>query len=257
MATGSNAKIGGSGSGGDQIDSSVSWFVNSHSDGGDSSRSSAAAVINSSGTSSSISLRGRVLGGDHLMHTSMGNFNYSPPEALIKAGYDHTVDWWSVGILMFHFLAGITPFEGETAEITLENIVSGRLKWNLLRNYGHKSSSDIGNISERRRESSYGPIALQSLNSANSSVYNSLVIDANPNLISLEGSSNLHTRSLLAATSVSASISLSVAPILHSSGRSYLPIPINCIAFIWALLREKSKDRLGFNSSVSNKVSVL
>jgi serine/threonine protein kinase len=29
-------------------------------------------------------------------------------------GYDHTVDWWAIGVLLFHFLAGVTPFMGDS-----------------------------------------------------------------------------------------------------------------------------------------------
>jgi serine/threonine protein kinase len=32
----------------------------------------------------------------------------------MQTGYDHTVDWWAVGVLLFHFLAGVTPFMAES-----------------------------------------------------------------------------------------------------------------------------------------------
>lgn len=57
-------------------------------------------------------------GGGALMHTPVGNYNYASPEALIAGGYDHTLDWWCIGIMFFHFLAGRTPFEGDTKEAT-------------------------------------------------------------------------------------------------------------------------------------------
>ena len=31
----------------------------------------------------------------------------------MQNGYDHTVDWWALGILLFHFLSGVTPFMDE------------------------------------------------------------------------------------------------------------------------------------------------
>lgn len=73
------------------------------------------------GSGSTISFTGRNVP-DNLMHTPVGNYNYAPPEALISAGYDHTIDWWCVGIMFFHFLAGRTPFEADTKEATQDNI---------------------------------------------------------------------------------------------------------------------------------------
>jgi serine/threonine protein kinase len=66
------------------------------------------------------------------LNSRVGNYNYSCPEIVIGTGYDHTADWWAVGILCFHFLAGITPFEAKTQEETMENIVTFRAAWDLL-----------------------------------------------------------------------------------------------------------------------------
>ena len=77
-------------------------------------------------------LRESYLGAQNLINSRVGNYNYSCPEIVIGAGYDHTVDWWAVGIMTFHFLAGITPFEASTQEETLENIIMYRANWELL-----------------------------------------------------------------------------------------------------------------------------
>lgn len=72
---------------------------------------------------------------EHLKITSqVGNYNYACPEIVIKSGYDHTVDWWAVGVMLFHFLAGITPFDDVSKEKTLENIVQYAVNWNYLPN---------------------------------------------------------------------------------------------------------------------------
>lgn len=39
-----------------------------------------------------------------------GNYLYSSPEILLGDEYDYMVDWWGFGVLMFHFISGITPF---------------------------------------------------------------------------------------------------------------------------------------------------
>lgn len=50
---------------------------------------------------------------------------------MIGSGYDHTVDWWAVGVLLFHFVAGVTPFESPTGQKddTLENIIFTKINW--------------------------------------------------------------------------------------------------------------------------------
>jgi len=51
----------------------------------------------------------------------VGNYFYASPEIVSGTGlYDQSVDWWAVGVLLFHLLAGITPFEyGDQKDITL------------------------------------------------------------------------------------------------------------------------------------------
>lgn len=72
------------------------------------------------------------VGGQNLLNSRVGNYNYSCPEIVIGTGYDHTVDWWAVAIMTFHFMAGITPFEANSQEETLENIIMYRANWDLL-----------------------------------------------------------------------------------------------------------------------------
>jgi len=48
------------------------------------------------------------------MKTVAGTLSYTAPEVLRGRGYDHRVDFWSVGIIMFILLCGYPPFYGET-----------------------------------------------------------------------------------------------------------------------------------------------
>lgn len=69
------------------------------------------------------------------LNSRVGNFYYSCPEIVIDDAYDHTVDWWAVAVLCFHFVAGVTPFEASTQKETLENIYTYNANWNEIPSY--------------------------------------------------------------------------------------------------------------------------
>ena len=45
-------------------------------------------------------------------NTFCGTLDYMAPEMLEKGKYDHRVDIWSLGILLFELLHGVAPFKG-------------------------------------------------------------------------------------------------------------------------------------------------
>ena len=80
-----------------------------------------------------------------LLYSDVGNVDHSAPEIILGLGYDITADWWSVGVLSFHCLAGDTPFaidcdgvsrakegkeglKADQIEQLRENIVCGRVQ---------------------------------------------------------------------------------------------------------------------------------
>ena len=54
--------------------------------------------------------------------SQVGTAQYIAPEVLKGEGYDETVDWWSLGCILYELFTGVTPFMHTTYEETLENM---------------------------------------------------------------------------------------------------------------------------------------
>eukprot|EP00339_Tiarina_fusa_P016014 CAMPEP_0117007500 /NCGR_PEP_ID=MMETSP0472-20121206/7360_1 /TAXON_ID=693140 ORGANISM="Tiarina fusus, Strain LIS" /NCGR_SAMPLE_ID=MMETSP0472 /ASSEMBLY_ACC=CAM_ASM_000603 /LENGTH=220 /DNA_ID=CAMNT_0004709291 /DNA_START=1619 /DNA_END=2278 /DNA_ORIENTATION=+ len=59
----------------------------------------------------------------------VGTPDYLAPEVLLGLGHSYPVDWWALGILLYEFLVGITPFTGQTVQEIFENIITGDIRW--------------------------------------------------------------------------------------------------------------------------------
>lgn len=65
----------------------------------------------------------KVLVSDKVAYTVCGTPEYYAPEIMMKnVGYDKTVDWWSVGILIYEMIFGKTPFVNKNRHVMYENI---------------------------------------------------------------------------------------------------------------------------------------
>jgi len=72
-----------------------------------------------------------------LHFTPIGNVHYMSPECIVSSGYDHMVDWWAIGVLTFHLLIGVTPFEDRhnesmSSEEICDLVVKANIVWNNL-----------------------------------------------------------------------------------------------------------------------------
>jgi len=73
--------------------------------------------------------------------TLCGTPDYLAPEVVSSKGYNKSVDWWSLGILIFEMLCGFTPFwDGGSPMKIYENILKGRVKYPP---YIHPDAQDL------------------------------------------------------------------------------------------------------------------
>lgn len=60
----------------------------------------------------------------------VGTPDYIAPEILKGISTSNkTLDYWSLGVIMFEFLVGIPPFNDESAEKIFSNIMEGKIDW--------------------------------------------------------------------------------------------------------------------------------
>lgn len=58
-----------------------------------------------------------------LAFSTVGTPDYIAPEVFGQAGYDETVDWWSVGVILFEMLVGYPPFFSDEPSVTCQKIL--------------------------------------------------------------------------------------------------------------------------------------
>lgn len=62
------------------------------------------------------------------LHALAGSTAYMAPEILRHNGYGSSVDWWSLGVVMFELLFGKRPFKGNTTSKLHTVILTSELK---------------------------------------------------------------------------------------------------------------------------------
>mmetsp|Transcript_6975 Transcript_6975/g.12760 ORF Transcript_6975/g.12760 Transcript_6975/m.12760 type:complete len:483 (-) Transcript_6975:36-1484(-) len=58
-----------------------------------------------------------------LAFSTVGTPDYIAPEVFTQQGYNETVDWWSVGVILFEMLIGYPPFYSDEPSLTCQKIV--------------------------------------------------------------------------------------------------------------------------------------
>ena len=65
---------------------------------------------------------------EHVTYTMCGTNEYLAPELVVNKGHNRACDFWSLGVLMYEFLMGVTPFNAKTEEKIFEKILHAD-KW--------------------------------------------------------------------------------------------------------------------------------
>lgn len=58
-----------------------------------------------------------------LAFSTVGTPDYIAPEVFGPKGYDETVDWWSIGVILFEMLVGYPPFFADDSTVTCQKIL--------------------------------------------------------------------------------------------------------------------------------------
>ena len=58
-----------------------------------------------------------------LAYSTVGTPDYIAPEVFARKGYDETVDWWSVGVILFEMVVGYPPFFADDPSVTCQKIL--------------------------------------------------------------------------------------------------------------------------------------
>lgn len=62
-------------------------------------------------------------------YSFVGTSDYLSPEILRGKGYDHTVDYWSLGTLLYEMMAGLPPFYSKTTSAMYEKILNAPISF--------------------------------------------------------------------------------------------------------------------------------
>jgi len=69
-------------------------------------------------------------------------FNDLAPEMITGTGHDHTLDWWTLGVLIYEMIVGIPPFYNQNKHQMYYLIESGPIRWPTKEKHGFEVSAE-------------------------------------------------------------------------------------------------------------------
>jgi len=64
----------------------------------------------------------------------IGTPDYMAPEIILGQSINNfTIDWWSLGVILFEFLCGVPPFNDDSPEKIYDNIINQRIPWDQIK----------------------------------------------------------------------------------------------------------------------------
>jgi len=77
--------------------------------------------------------------------TMCGSPEFQAPEIVAKKGHNHAADWWALGVVVFQFLSGKTPFEAEGDVIQTQRAITA-VKFTFPDNFSKEAKELIGGM---------------------------------------------------------------------------------------------------------------
>lgn len=66
-----------------------------------------------------------------MAYSTVGTPDYIAPEVFGNGGYTETVDWWSIGAILFEMLVGYPPFFSDDPSVTCQKILHWKKTLNI------------------------------------------------------------------------------------------------------------------------------
>jgi serine/threonine protein kinase len=76
----------------------------------------------------------------------LNNNGYLAPEMVNGSGHDHTLDWWTLGVLLYEMIVGIPPFYNQNKHKMYYLIENGPLRWPTIDKHGFEVSASAQDL---------------------------------------------------------------------------------------------------------------